>query len=703
MVRSHCKHSGFTLTEMAMVILLMGIVASIGLTYFNANMRHAAYSITKKRTETIKDALVAYLRQNNKLPCPALYTALDGKAQANCNASYAASFGIVPWADLNLPRDAVLDGWENLISYHVSTQSVDWTTAAISKGNDPGDLTVTHKDASGNNPVSQGNIVLVLVSHGPNGQGAYTVKGLRNVLPPAQDVANNTNDEFENTNQNQSYVQRDFNEDPNVTGGYFDDIVESMSATDLLGQLIKEGSVASNPATLLARVAKIKAALLAFAASNSSDTFIPGWKKNLPVNRATIIVIPSIPNGHYYSTTDSGTTSINEPSWPTDGTITQDGTTSIYWKDNGTLQQILLTDPTFAATTCPWRPGMVINKATFVRPSSKNGYYYRTSAPGNVGTTPSSEPSWPSTLGDTITDASGLTWTNVGTSNTGTFPGWSWNASTNIPVDSYLFFIPQNTNGQHFYQITKVPTQSSATDSEPGWSSCKASGTNCTSGDGTTTWTYVDSNGGSNSTWSTSDFITDFPAYFIRSSDRFRLTTVKTSSTTPPSWPTDGTAMTDGIVTWTDQGTYTNRQALHRLPAGDSNHTNPSGVENDCYDSGCSLPYTPLGLSSSDIADPWASGSTNNTLYYAVHQTVASTIDPNNTHQEGILFGSSNTLAFRIISVGPDGQLNTTPTAQGSWLKTACGGDDICFDVSVSELASAIAGSGGKVDTVTCP
>ena len=74
-------------------------------------------------------------------------------------------------------------------------------------------------------------MVAVVVSHGRNGLGAYTVGGTRNTLPAAG------TDEESNTNANTTYYRRDLTTDDAATGGPFDDQVLILAASDLLEPL----------------------------------------------------------------------------------------------------------------------------------------------------------------------------------------------------------------------------------------------------------------------------------------------------------------------------------------------------------------------------------------------------------------------------------------------------------------------------------
>lgn len=70
MIRKFQRHQGFTLAEMAIVVLLISIAMTMGLKTVTANLDNAAYSETKSKQERIKIALIGYLRTNGRLPCP---------------------------------------------------------------------------------------------------------------------------------------------------------------------------------------------------------------------------------------------------------------------------------------------------------------------------------------------------------------------------------------------------------------------------------------------------------------------------------------------------------------------------------------------------------------------------------------------------------------------------------------------------------
>lgn len=201
-IRPRCHgrhHYGFTLVEMTIVVVLMGILMTLGIAAFDAQLSSAALTSTKKKQDIIKDALIGYLRDNKRLPCPET-TAIGGVAPTGQETRQTAGnpatlctsyWGTVPYTTLGLTRDTAIDGFGNFYTYFVSgaqsTAEPDWTltqnTAAVpgfSVGN-PGRFGITDNGVA--TTLSANLAVAVIVSHGKNGLGAYTVKGTRNDQP----------------------------------------------------------------------------------------------------------------------------------------------------------------------------------------------------------------------------------------------------------------------------------------------------------------------------------------------------------------------------------------------------------------------------------------------------------------------------------------------------------------------------------------
>lgn len=124
----------------------------------------------------------------------------------------------------------------------------------------------------------------------------------------------------------------------------------------------------------------------------------------------------------------------------------------------------------------PWIANHGFTLYSFVRPTRHNGYLYQcTSGVGNSWTT---EPSWPTSIGGTVTEAGGapLEWTCVST-----LPASAWSGTTAYPAGAIVR--PTTRNG-YLYRCTAAGTSGVG---EPTWPETYAE----TVSDGTVTWKMI--------------------------------------------------------------------------------------------------------------------------------------------------------------------------------------------------------------------
>ncbi|MBF0382474.1 MAG: type II secretion system protein [Magnetococcales bacterium] len=280
------KNHGFTLAEVAIVLVIMGVLLSLGISAFTAQKESAALKVTKERQKIIKEAMINFLRINMRLPCP------DTEANAgtgtmpdgveNCTVT-PSSFGILPWDTLGVSRSVAMDGWENFFLYHVSTQASTngdlWTTSMAGLNESfLGEIYVRERNSAGTletiTSATAPNAVFVLVSHGPNGDGAYTAKGFQNIAPIGTDELDNTNgitDGVTTVAGTQiTYTKRGFNPDTGDTNGAFDDVVFSVSSDELVGPLIEDGTLKTAGSLAREQLTDIKASFISYMLDNFS-------------------------------------------------------------------------------------------------------------------------------------------------------------------------------------------------------------------------------------------------------------------------------------------------------------------------------------------------------------------------------------------------------------------------------------------------
>lgn len=251
-------------------MVLVGILFTMGVTSWMSTVNATAVRATKERQVAIQNALQAYLRANGRLPCPDIGPANvltgpisgantpDGRenraslsgGEPDTTANCAQTFGFVPYVDLGLGRDAALDAWGNYILYRVSNvlpataPLSDWVKKSTFKPGNRGTIQISDRVSAF--PAIP-PFVVVLISHGKNGAGAWTTRGTQ------MDASGAGADELENAagcSTNQVCYSREITESAGATGGPIDDLVLGISADEFLGSLIRDGSLKSTASAL---------------------------------------------------------------------------------------------------------------------------------------------------------------------------------------------------------------------------------------------------------------------------------------------------------------------------------------------------------------------------------------------------------------------------------------------------------------------
>ena len=131
-VRGRRVARGFTLVELAVMLLIVGLILGSMMFTFSAQVEMSNRAETLRRLENAKELLLAFAIVNGRLPCPA--TAASGGQEAppgggTCTSSYG---GFLPAMTIGFqPQDSqffAVDAWGNRIRYAVSATS--WNSAA---------------------------------------------------------------------------------------------------------------------------------------------------------------------------------------------------------------------------------------------------------------------------------------------------------------------------------------------------------------------------------------------------------------------------------------------------------------------------------------------------------------------------------------------------------------------------------------------
>ena len=194
MAKTHAhKLPGFTLLEVGVVLIILSLMMSGLLTIVNQNIRITKQRELDSKLNAIESAVLAYRKEHGFIPCPgdlslALTNAnfgVQGATAGTCTGGTpAANFsssntvgGGVPVRALNLTDDYAFDPWGDRLLYVIDKRATSSTTfdTDITSNSSLGSLTVKDK---GDVSITT-TAVLVLLSFGPNGHGAYQISGQR--------------------------------------------------------------------------------------------------------------------------------------------------------------------------------------------------------------------------------------------------------------------------------------------------------------------------------------------------------------------------------------------------------------------------------------------------------------------------------------------------------------------------------------------
>ena len=249
--------SGFTLIEMAFVIVIASTLLLIGVKTLTALMNSSATRATSERMTVVKDALHAYASRTGRLPCPDTGIApdgvgFDGFGSTSC---FASEWGVLPHIELDIARTDASDGWGNRFLYQV-TPAWATVTGVIGSMTDTflatnalgGNIQILEKSAAGVTIGTISNVVAVIVSAGPNGLGAFSNKStaitgatsFRAGAPPGADELDNTRLGADPSALR--FVARASTESTAAAGGAFDDVVGYITSTSLAVKLIESSA-----------------------------------------------------------------------------------------------------------------------------------------------------------------------------------------------------------------------------------------------------------------------------------------------------------------------------------------------------------------------------------------------------------------------------------------------------------------------------
>lgn len=225
---------GFTLVEMAVVLVIVGLLLTGLLLPLSAQMDQRNYSETNRQIIEIKEALIGYGLTNGYLPCPAI-SATDGSEDRAADGTCDSRVGFIPWLALGVKGT---DSWNRLFRYSVTPAYARSDTSVVLSPPTTRDITIRTRDSDGNlvNLSNASDIPVVVISYGKNGYFGTYSDGTFLADGSATNVDEDTNGAGATT-----FISRDMSDNAATDGGEFDDIVAWISPRIYLSKLVAAG------------------------------------------------------------------------------------------------------------------------------------------------------------------------------------------------------------------------------------------------------------------------------------------------------------------------------------------------------------------------------------------------------------------------------------------------------------------------------
>lgn len=189
--------NAFSLIEIAMSLIILGIIAGLTVPSLITTYRLHQQKITAGHRDQVVGALAAYVLQNQYLPAPA--ESISGISLSECGKSDKC-IGFVPYKTLGLPEKIAKDGYGHWFTFAVQPSL---TQSGLSDSLKEKRFCTVYKNVISVHDIHTNKTVIanrldpvafVLISHGPEGRGALTDSGNR--IPAVGPEARNAQNEL---------------------------------------------------------------------------------------------------------------------------------------------------------------------------------------------------------------------------------------------------------------------------------------------------------------------------------------------------------------------------------------------------------------------------------------------------------------------------------------------------------------------------
>jgi len=223
---------GFSLVELSMVIAIIGISLSGALDLATTSTTAQMISSTNARLDAVEQALQVFVLNNQRLPCPADATAsqisagFEGAATVNgcANSNFSSGTvyeGMVPTKTLGLSDQYMADAWNRRFTYVVDARFANSASTAICSSTTASQMCFKNTTIPQSTDTSSikingssgtqiaANAAYAIISHGPNGSGAWIYSGSATRIAASSDADEKSNTGNDAGTFDNIFVQKD--------------------------------------------------------------------------------------------------------------------------------------------------------------------------------------------------------------------------------------------------------------------------------------------------------------------------------------------------------------------------------------------------------------------------------------------------------------------------------------------------------------
>lgn len=227
------KSAGFSLVEIAIVLVIVGLLLGGLLMPLATQQEQRKVGDTQKTLDEVRDALIGFAVANGRLPRPATSPTVGAENPVACVTEVACT-GLIPWTTLGLTKWT--DGWDKIIRYSVTpayaggaTGTAPFTLATAAT------KTIMTRNAASALIVQVTPVPVVIFSSGNRNWGIL-LNG--NAVP---DNSGTNADEDANQAASVAFISRPPREATAAAGGEFDDIVTWLPLNTLYNRMVAAG------------------------------------------------------------------------------------------------------------------------------------------------------------------------------------------------------------------------------------------------------------------------------------------------------------------------------------------------------------------------------------------------------------------------------------------------------------------------------